>query len=60
MIYFPAGLLNGQIKFMPTVELWTENRPENVLETNTTKASFVDNGTVERLVELLENLDQRP
>jgi hypothetical protein len=59
MIYIPAGLMDGQIRFEPTVELWTANRPQNVLKTETTKAEFEDNGTVERLLGLLENLEQR-
>ena len=59
MVYLPAGLLDGQIKFTPTVELWTENRASDIQETPSTKAAFKDNGTVERLTALLENLDQR-
>ena len=27
MAYVPAGLLGDQIEFKPTVELWSENRP---------------------------------
>jgi hypothetical protein len=59
MIYIPAGLLDGQIEFEPTVELWTANRPKSMSKTETTKAEFRDNGTVERLLELLENIEQR-
>lgn len=59
MIYIPAGLMKEQIEFSPTVELWSSNRPNGIEKTPTTIADFEDNGTVERLVELLENLEQR-
>tara|TARA_B110000091_G_scaffold188611_1_gene210528 strand:- start:246 stop:731 length:486 start_codon:yes stop_codon:yes gene_type:complete len=59
MVYMPAGLLDGQIEFSPTVELWTRDKPSSTPETPTTMATFEDNGTAERLTEMLENLDQR-
>ncbi|MDP7624985.1 MAG: GFA family protein [Rhodospirillales bacterium] len=59
MIYLPAGLLADQIEFSPTVELWTKSKAKWLPQAGSIKASFEDNGTVERLVELLENLDQR-
>ena len=59
MIYIPAGLMKEQIEFSPTVELWSSNRPNGIEKTPTTIADFEDNGTVERLVDLLENLEQR-
>jgi hypothetical protein len=59
MIYLPAGLLDGQIKFTPTVELWTQHKHSDIPEAPSTIAAFEDNGTVERLHALLENLDQR-
>jgi hypothetical protein len=55
----PAGLLADQIQFKPTVELWTENKAEWLAQAKTIKNSFKDNATVERLGELLENLEQR-
>ena len=57
--YLPAGLLAGQIEFRPTVELWSGGRPKWMTKASTIKESFPDNGTVERIQELLENLDQR-
>ena len=59
MVYLPAGLLSDQIKFTPTVELWTSDKADWLEQAKSIKASFEDNGTVERLQELLENLDQR-
>ena len=59
MVYLPAGLLNGQIEFRPTVELWSAGRPAWMMQASTIIESFSDNGTVERIQELLENLDQR-
>ena len=59
MIYLPAGLLADQIEFSPTVELWTKSKAKWLPRAGSIKASFEDNATVERLVELLENLDQR-
>lgn len=59
MIYLPAGLLSDQIQFAPTVELWTDNKAKWLEQAKTIKASFPDNATVERLQELLENLEQR-
>ena len=59
MVYLPAGLLADQIKFAPTVELWTSDKADWLEQAKSIKASFKDNATVERLQELLENLDQR-
>ena len=59
MAYIPAGLLDGQIEFNPTVELWSPNRPKWLQKASSIIVSFEDNGTLERLQELLENLDQR-
>ncbi len=59
MVYLPAGLLNGQIEFRPTVELWSAGRPAWMTQASTIIESFSDNGTAERIQELLENLDQR-
>ena len=59
LIYLPAGLLHDQIPFRPTVELWTDEKAEWIQKAKSIKASFPDNGTVERLGELLENLEQR-
>ena len=59
MAYIPAGLLDDQIEFKPTVELWSLNRPKWMKKASSIIVSLEDNGTLERLQELLENLDQR-
>ena len=59
MVYIPAGLLDGQIEFKPTLELWTPHRPPWMTQAPSIIESVKDNGTVERIQELLENLDQR-
>ena len=41
------------------MELWTDDKAKWLKQADTIENSFVDNGTVERLGELLENLDQR-
>ena len=56
---YNAGLLGEQIEFKPTVELWSGNRPKWMHKAPSIIESFSDNGTLERLQELLENLDQR-
>ena len=59
MFYLPAGLLDGQIKFTPTVELWTSRKPKNISQASSIKVAFEDNGTTDRLAEMLENFDHR-
>ena len=45
MVYLLAGLLDGQIEFIPTVELCTVQKPSYVKQAFTTKAAFEDNCT---------------
>ena len=59
MIYVPAGLLRDQIEFKPKVEIWAGSRPSWTSKPESLAESFDDNGTVERISTLLENLDQR-
>jgi hypothetical protein len=59
MIYVPAGLLRDQIEFKPKVEIWAGSRPSWTSRPESLAESFDDNGTVERISTLLENLDQR-
>ena len=59
VIYLPAGLLAGQIQFKPKMEIWSLNKPSSLATPASVVESFEDNGTVERITELLENLDQR-
>ena len=48
-----------QLEFKPTMELWSGNRPSWMAKATSIIESFDDNGTVERIEGLLENLDQR-
>ena len=59
MIYVPAGLLRDQIEFKPKVEIWAGSRPSWTSRPESLAESFDDNGTIERISTLLENLDQR-
>ena len=59
MIYVPAGLLRDQIEFKPKVEIWAGSRPSWTNRPDCLVESFDDNGTIERISTLLENLDQR-
>ena len=59
MIYVPAGLLRDQIEFKPKVEIWAGSRPSWTSRPESLAESFDDNGTIERISALLENLDQR-
>ena len=59
MIYVPAGLLRDQIEFKPKVEIWVGSRPSWTNRPDCLVESFDDNGTIERISTLLENLDQR-
>ena len=40
-------------------ELWTAQKPKNIPQALSTKVAFEDNGTTDRLMEMLENFDQR-
>ena len=59
MIYVPAGLLREQIEFKPKVEIWAGSRPSWTNKPSTLVESYDENGTIERITSLLENLDQR-
>ena len=59
MIYVPAGLLRDQIEFKPKVEIWAGSRPSWTRRPESLVESYADNGTIERISSLLENLDQR-
>ena len=59
MIYIQAGLLRDQIEFKPKVEIWAGSRPSWTNRPDCLVESFDDNGTIERISTLLENLDQR-
>ena len=59
MFYLSTGLLDAQIKITPTVEFWNSRKPKNISQASSIKAVFEDNGTTDRLAEMLENFDHR-
>ena len=59
MFYLSTGLLDAQIKITPTVELWTSRKPKNISQASSIKVAFEDNGTTDRLAEMLENFDHK-
>ena len=59
MIYVPAGLLRDQIEFKPKVEIWAGTRPSWTNKPECLVESYTENGTIERISSLLENLEQR-
>jgi hypothetical protein len=59
MIYIPCGILKEHYKFEPKVELFSSNKASFLKEVKATAESYEHNGTIERIEELLENLEQR-
>ena len=59
MAYVLAGAFVDQINFKPVMELWIGTRPLWMPRPDSIIESFEDNGTIDRIQGLLENLDQR-
>ena len=59
MIYVPAGMLREHYEFSPRVELWASNKASCLTPIVASGESYEHNGTLERIGELLEHLDQR-
>lgn len=59
MIYIPCGLLKKYFEFSPKVEIFSNNKPKFMSDVLASTESFEHNGTIERIGELLENLEQR-
>ena len=59
MIYVPAGMLKTHYEFAPKVELFAYNKAFCMESVSVSGESYEHNGTLERIGELLENLDQR-
>ena len=59
MIYIPCGLLKEYIDFSPKVEIFSHNKPKFMSNISASRESFNHNGTIERIGELLENIEQR-
>jgi hypothetical protein len=59
MVYVFAGLMKEHYTFEPKVELFAHNRLPWVTRADSVVQSYDHNGTIERVSELLENIDQR-
>jgi hypothetical protein len=59
MIYIPCGMLKKHYEFEPKVELFSSNKAPCFAQVKATAESYEHNGTIERIGELLENLEQR-
>ena len=59
MIYIPCGMLKKHYEFEPRVELFSANKASCFAQVKATAESYEHNGTIERIGELLENLEQR-
>lgn len=59
LVYVFAGLLKNHYKFEPKVELFAHNRLPYAIKPQSVVQSYDHNGTIERVSELLENIDQR-
>ena len=59
MIYVHAGVFDDQDAFEPKVELFCNDKSKWVGEINCLAESFTDNGTLQRLQMMMENIDQR-
>ena len=59
MDYIFSGMLRDYYEFKPGVELFTDNRLPWENKPDTIIQSYSHNGTLERIGEIMENLDQR-
>lgn len=59
MIYIPCGMLKKHFEFEPKVEIFSSNKASCFAQVKATAESYEHNGTIERIGELLENLEQR-
>ena len=59
MVYIFSGMLRKYYEFKPGVELFADHRFPWENKPDTMVQSYSHNGTLERIGELLENLDQR-
>ena len=59
MIYVPCGMLKEHYEYEPQVEIFSANKASCFDQLKATAESYEHNGTIERISELLENLEQR-
>ena len=56
---YPLGNFDDYHVFKPKIEVWKEEKCNRFKDDGSFTTSFDDNGTIERIQQLLENLDQR-
>ena len=59
MMYVPLGSFDNPLAFQPKIELWSKTKPSWFNGEGCIVESFEDNGTIERIQMLMENMDQR-
>ena len=59
LLYVFAGLMKEHYTFEPKVEIFAHNRLPWVTRADSVVQTYDHNGTIERVSELLENIDQR-
>ena len=59
VIYLHVGSFDNPQAFTPKVEVWNKTKPTWFNGEGCIAESFEDNGTIERIQMLMENLDQR-
>ena len=58
-VYIHLGNLDDYHVFKPKIEVWKEEKCNRFKDDGSFMTSFEDKGTIERIQQLLENLDQR-
>ena len=58
-VYIHLGNFDDYHVFKPKIEMWKEEKCSWFKDDGSFTTSFEDNGTIERIQQLLENLDQR-
>ncbi len=59
MLYLHIGSFENPQTFTPKVEIWNKTKPVWFKSEGCIVESFEDNGSLERIQMLMENLDQR-
>jgi hypothetical protein len=58
-VYIHLGNFDDYHVFKPKIEVWKEEKCNRFKDDGSFMTSFEDKGTIERIQQLLENLDQR-
>ena len=59
ILYMHIGSFDNPLAFTPKVEIWNKTKPEWFKSEGCIVESFEDNGSLERIQMLMENMDQR-